>query len=101
MPTTTIEPRTRRLNIHKGHIGTPGDYAHRAIAAIIRDAHEPVLFTRVRLTGQESSTVAQANLDLASHTLRIRAAAPTSWQAVDLLAERLRQRLDLPPAAGR
>jgi ribosome-associated translation inhibitor RaiA len=99
--TTAIEPRTGRLSVHRGHIGTPAEYAHRTIAAIIRDAREPVLFTRVRLTGQESSTVAQANLDLTSHTLRIRAAAPNSWQAVDLLAERLRQRLDLPPAGER
>ncbi len=69
------------------------------IGEVIRDTHEPVLFSCVGLTRHRDPAapypvVAQANLDLAGRILQVRAGASTPGEAVDLLAEQLRHRLD-------
>ena len=70
------------------------DHARRVIHEVIRDAPEPVLFSCIRLLGHRAPVVAQANLDLAGQTLRVRVEASTQAAAVNLLAEQLRCRLD-------
>lgn len=59
---------------------------------------EPVLFARVKLTKSANPAVArpalaQANLDVDGHAVRAQVAAATMREAIDLLMDRLRERL--------
>ncbi len=91
MGTNSSQARDRR--VRKGRSRKPADHVRRVIGAVIRDAREPVLFSCVRLSRHGAPVVAQANLDLTGRTVRVGAEAPTPEEAVDLLAERLWERL--------
>ena len=82
------------LSVRRGQSRRSVDHARRVIHEVVRGAPEPVLFSCVRLCGRRAPVVAQANLDLAGRTLRVRVEAPTQTAAVNLLAEQLRCRLD-------
>lgn len=73
--------------------------ARRKIAALVRYANEPVLRARVRLSQSHDPAVArpviaQGNLDLNGRALRAQVAAATTHEAVELLENRMRRRLD-------
>ncbi len=80
----------------------PGDAAGLAVDKVrsaLRAAHKPVLFARVKLTmaadpAVERPAIAQANIDLSGRLIRAQAAAATMRQAIDLLHDRLRVRLE-------
>lgn len=73
--------------------------ANRKIAALVRYVNEPVLHARVRLTrshdpAQDRPVIAQGNLDFNGRVVRAQVAAATAHEAVELLEDRLRRRLD-------
>jgi len=75
------------------------DYARDKVDAVLDHAPEPVLFTCIRLTGHGGPTsrrpvVAQVNLDLRGRKIRVSVVAATPREAVDLLATKLRHRLE-------
>ena len=75
------------------------DYARQKVSALFGQAHRPVLFARVRLTGHgnpalERPIVAQGNLDVNGRVIRAQVAAATMTEAVDALEARLRSRLE-------
>ncbi|WP_338051701.1 sigma 54 modulation/S30EA ribosomal C-terminal domain-containing protein [Pseudonocardia acidicola] len=74
-------------------------YLQRTIVALLRPAPEPVLGVRIRLTRLPDPAVthpmvAQANVDLGGRLLRVQVTAGTAAEAADLLAARLRRRLE-------
>lgn len=74
------------------------EYARRKIGELTRYASRPVLHARVRLTRHrdpavQRPVVAQANLDVDGRPVRAQVQADTAREAVDLLAARLRRRL--------
>jgi ribosome-associated translation inhibitor RaiA len=73
-------------------------YAQAKIGKVIEHATEPVLFARLRLTmladpALTRQAIAQVNLDLNGRPVRAQVAAETMREAVDLLRDRLRDRL--------
>jgi hypothetical protein len=80
----------------------PGDAIDLAVGKVrlaLQAAHEPVLFARVRLTmaadpAVERPAIAQANIDLSGRLIRAQATAATMRQAIDLMHDRLRVRLE-------
>ncbi|MGZ4506092.1 MAG: ribosome hibernation promotion factor [Blastococcus sp.] len=82
-------------------------YAEDRVRAALGVAHRPVLHARVRVTRHpdpslERPVVASANVDVDGRFVRAQVAAPTAQEAVDLLHDRLQQRLrhDLQRAVG-
>ncbi|MBB5157536.1 ribosome-associated translation inhibitor RaiA [Saccharopolyspora phatthalungensis] len=82
-------------------IPTPGvaKYVEKRIRSVLRFAHEPVLHARVRVLRHGDPAVAhpvtaQANLDLNGRLVRAQVSASTVEEAVDLLHDRLQQRLE-------
>ncbi|OJZ72851.1 integrase [Mycobacterium paraffinicum] len=74
------------------------EYSRRKIGELTRYASRPVLHARVRLTRHrdpavQRPVVAQANLDVDGRPVRAQVQADTAREAVDLLAARLRGRL--------
>lgn len=89
------------LQISTGHHISAGgpDYAREKIGHALAGAPDRVLSARVRLTGHRDPAarnpiVAQANVHLAGRTVRVQVAAPTTREAIDLLAARLEARFD-------
>lgn len=75
------------------------EYARRKIGELTRYASRPVLHARVRLTRHrdpavQRPVVAQANLDVGGRLVRAQVQADTAREAVDLVAARLRRRLE-------
>lgn len=75
------------------------EYARSKIGELTRYASRPVLHARVRLTRHrdpavQRPVVAQANLDVDGRPVRAQVQADTAREAVDLLAARLRRRLE-------
>jgi ribosome-associated translation inhibitor RaiA len=75
------------------------DHARAAVTAMFEHAHEPILYARVVLAASADPAVArpataQANLDLNGRLVRAHVAAETMDEAIDLLADRLRTRLE-------
>jgi hypothetical protein len=73
-------------------------YAERRLRETFQDTRFPVLHARIRITRYPDPAlarpvIAQANLDLNGRLVRARLSAPTAREAVDLLRDRLRQRL--------
>lgn len=74
-------------------------YAREKITSAVAHAHEPVPFARVRVTrhpdpAMARPVVAQANLDVDGRLVRAQISAPTTREAIDLLQDRLRARLE-------
>jgi ribosome-associated translation inhibitor RaiA len=83
------------------HDELPGaaDYARSKIGELGRYTSRPVLHARVKLTRHRDPAVhrpvvAQANLDVDGRPIRAQVQAETAREAVDLLAARLRRRLE-------
>jgi ribosome-associated translation inhibitor RaiA len=83
------------------HDELPGaaDYARSKIGELGRYTSRPVLHARVKLTmhrdpAVQRPVVAQANLDVDGRPVRAQVQAETAREAVDLLAARLRRRLE-------
>ncbi|WP_374022541.1 HPF/RaiA family ribosome-associated protein [Mycobacterium sp. HNNTM2301] len=75
------------------------EYARRKIGELTRYASRPVLHARVRLTRHrdpavQRPVVAQVNLDVGGRLIRAQVQADTAREAVDLVAARLRRRLE-------
>lgn len=73
-------------------------YAREKVASVFRKTREPVLYARVRLSrlagpAMERPVTAQANVDVGGRPVRAHVAAPTATEAVDLLHDRLANRL--------
>jgi ribosome-associated translation inhibitor RaiA len=92
------------LQIQVAARGAVGDeyirYAEEKIRAVTPAAPRPVLFARVALSQHENPSVerpasAKATLDVSGRLVRAHVAAPTMREAVDLLEDRLRRRLDI------
>ena len=88
------------------HGDVPGavEYAKKKIGSLGRFAHHPVPHARVRVTRHadpavQKPVVAQGNLDVDGRLVRAQAQGDTAHEAIDLLAARLRSRLQR--AAGR
>lgn len=86
-------------------VSAPGElpgaaaYARRKIGDLARRTDEPVLHARVRLTRSRNpavsrAVVAQANLDVNGRAVRAQVEGQTAEEAIDLLAARLRRRLE-------
>ncbi len=74
-------------------------YARLRIAVLARHTHEPILHARVRLTmagdpAVARPAIAQASLDLDGRLVRAHVAAKTMLEAIDMLHDRLRRRLE-------
>lgn len=74
-------------------------YAERRLREALRSSRRPVLHARLRLTRYADPAlarpvVAQANLDVNGRFVRAQLRAPTAREAVDLLHDRLRRRLE-------
>lgn len=84
----------------RGRVGTADKrYAEEKIARVGKLAPRPVLFARVILREEtnpsvERRAVAEGNLDVSGRIVRAQVAAPGVREAVDLLEERLRRRLE-------
>jgi ribosome-associated translation inhibitor RaiA len=77
---------------------TVTDYARDKVTAVAAHLTTPVLHARIRLTHQPDPAVArpvraQANLDVNGRLVRAEVAATTGHEAVDLLVDRLSNRL--------
>ena len=73
--------------------------ARKKVTALVRYVNEPVLRARVRLSQShdpavERPVIAQGNLDVNGRLLRAQVAAATTHEAVELLENRMRRRLD-------
>lgn len=97
--TTTIQA-VRVRTVRHGRIPEgSGERAVTKIRSVLRHVAHPVLSARVTLTMSADPAVAfpakaQATLDLNGRIVRAQAAAETMPEAVDLMAHRLRARLD-------
>ena len=74
------------------------EYARKKIIMLVERLNTPVLHARIRLTHEPDPAVArpmrgQANLDIDGRMVRAQVAATTGHEAIDLLVDRLRQRL--------
>lgn len=79
--------------------GGAGDLARSRMSAVILRAPEPVLFARVKLSMAADPAVArpaiaQANLDVNGRPVRAHVAAPSMSEAIDLLHDRLLDRME-------
>ncbi|GEL17091.1 ribosome hibernation promotion factor [Pseudonocardia asaccharolytica] len=75
------------------------DYARKKIKAVLAHTGRPVLHARVRVVrhdnpGRERPVTAQVNIDLDGRLVRVQTDATTPREAVDLLVDRLRNRLE-------
>jgi hypothetical protein len=73
-------------------------YAERRLREVMGDTHFPVPHARIRVTRYPDPAlprpvVAQANLDVDGRLVRAQLSAPTAREAIDLLHDRLRRRL--------
>ncbi|HEX5997556.1 MAG TPA: HPF/RaiA family ribosome-associated protein [Jiangellales bacterium] len=73
--------------------------ADRKVAALARYVNEPILHARVRLTRSHDPAlarpvIAQGNLDVNGRIVRAQVAAATAHEAVELLEDRLRRRVE-------
>ena len=98
MPAVPSTPAVH-LQTHGAVPAADGEYLLRKTAAVLRQAPEPVLFARARLSMMPDPTVArpaiaQVNIDLNGRMVRAQAARETVQEAIDEVAERLRERLD-------
>ncbi|WP_204079496.1 sigma 54 modulation/S30EA ribosomal C-terminal domain-containing protein [Mycobacterium riyadhense] len=92
-PTTDVEVTTH------DEFPKAADYARTKIGDLARYTTRPVLHARVKLTRHrdpalQRPVVAQANLDVDGRLVRAQAQAETAREAVDVLAARLRRRLE-------
>ncbi|GGM45536.1 hypothetical protein GCM10012275_15720 [Longimycelium tulufanense] len=91
----SVMPRVRVQT--GGHVSSrAAEYARERVLALSRDCPGPVPYARVRLSRSADPAepaLAQVNLDVAGTGVRAQAAAPTFTEAVDLVHERLRERL--------
>lgn len=74
-------------------------YAEKRVRAALRAVHRPLLQVRVRITHHEDPAVArpvvaQADVDVNGRPVRAQATGTTGLEAVDLLHDRLRRRLE-------
>lgn len=74
-------------------------FARESMTEVIRRAHEPVLFARVKLTvsgdpAVPRASLAQANVDVNGRVVRAQAAAPDMRNAIELLKHRLTERIE-------
>ncbi|OBH89900.1 HPF/RaiA family ribosome-associated protein [Mycobacterium scrofulaceum] len=96
---TTPEPGIDVQVTARDELPAAAEYARRKIGDLTRYAGRPVLHARVRLTRHRDKAVqrpvvAQANLDVDGRPVRAQVQADTAREAVDLLAARLRRRLE-------
>src|SRR5258708_21710655 len=75
------------------------DLAVLRVRSVLRLAHEPVLFVRVKLTmaadpAVELPAVAQANIDLNGRSVRAQATSVMMRDAIDAMCEKLRIQLE-------
>ncbi|MFI9415403.1 HPF/RaiA family ribosome-associated protein [Nocardia gamkensis] len=89
------------LRISIGHhvSAAAADYAREKISRALDYASEPLDGARVRLTGHADPAVvrpivAQANVNINGRPVRVQVAAATTREAIDLLAARLKARLE-------
>ncbi len=80
------------------HPGLAG-YAEKRLRTALRVVHRPVLHVRLRITDHADPAttrpvVVQVNVDVNGRTVRARATGTTGLEAVDLLHDRLRRRLE-------
>lgn len=83
----------------RGHLPGAEDYAIRRVLEAQRLASEPVLAARVKLVRHtdpavDRPIVAQANLNLRGRLIRAQASGISVTEAVDLMHDRLRRRLE-------
>jgi ribosome-associated translation inhibitor RaiA len=85
--------------VKRGAVGQADvEYALKRVGAVVDLIGAPVLFIRVRLTGEDDRkrmrpSLAQATLDVNGELIRAQVAADTMTEAVDLLADRLRDQI--------
>lgn len=97
--TAPVPPASVQVSVHGAAPAGAAGYARDKISAVIQRTRRPVLDARVRITVQPDPAiprpvVAGANIDLNGRPVVVRVAAPTAREAVDLLAAKLRTRLD-------
>lgn len=88
-----------QVSLYESLPRSTADYARRKISALAALTSRPVLSARVRITCHGNPSVreyvrAQANLDIDGRPLSARVMATTAQEAVDLLAAKLRTRLE-------
>jgi ribosome-associated translation inhibitor RaiA len=106
-PTGTAETVPIEVQVTGEPPSETAGYAEDRVRAALQVARRPVLHARVRITRHpdpslERPVVAAANVDVDGRFLRAEVAASSAQEAVDLLHDRLQQRLrhDLERAVG-
>ncbi|WP_109522688.1 MULTISPECIES: sigma 54 modulation/S30EA ribosomal C-terminal domain-containing protein [Nocardia] len=88
-----------RISIGRHVSAAASDYVREKIVPVLDNGFGPVLGARIRLTGHPDPAVArpivaQANVDTNGRGVRVQVAAATTREAVDLLAARLKTRME-------
>lgn len=96
-----VAPSTHGVSVTARGDVTRGDqvYAREKVSHVLRYTRTPVLFASVVLTAKPNPArprpaVAEAGLDVRGRSVRVKVAAATMHEAIDLLEARLRQRLE-------
>ncbi|MEU2091591.1 sigma 54 modulation/S30EA ribosomal C-terminal domain-containing protein [Nocardia beijingensis] len=98
---STLRTTDSALQISIGHhvSAAAADYVRLKVGPALDHAPEPLLGARVRVTGHADPAVtrpvvAQANVNVNGRAVRVQVAAATTREAIDLLAARLKTRLE-------
>lgn len=88
-----------RISVGRHVSAAATEYAREKIGWALRYASEPILSVRVRLMGHgdravSDPIVAQANVNMGGRAVRVQVTAASTREAVDRLADRLRDRLE-------
>jgi hypothetical protein len=96
MPESVIDPASITVSLDHGVLSTATAYARIKIGHALAHAPRPVVAATVRIRREPHSTLpvaAAANVEMKGHNVHVDVAASTEWEAIDLLEERLRNRL--------
>ena len=96
---TELANTNLQISVGRHVSAAASDYAREKIGAALEYAGAPVLSARVRLEGHADPavtdpTVAQANVNVDGRAVRAQVSAASAREAIDLLAARLRGRLE-------
>lgn len=96
MPESVIDPTSIAVSLDRGVLTTAADYARVKIGHALAHAPRPVIAATVRIRREQhpaQTITAAANVELKGCPIHVDVAADTEWEAIDLLEERLRNRL--------
>lgn len=96
MPESVIDPTAITVSLDHGVPATAAEYARAKVGRALAHAPRAVVAATVRIRREphpDRSVVAAANVEMKGHPVHVDVAAGTEREAIDLLEERLRNRL--------